>query len=66
MIGDEYSPEKRKIIDEKTGKAVWQLTTGDCNNYHFYFTDNSFTLGDKEIYFLSDRASNSLEVYNLF
>lgn len=66
MIGKEYSPEKKKLIDEKTGKTVWQLTDGDCNNYHFYFTDNSFTLGDREIYFMSDRASHTPEVYNLF
>jgi oligogalacturonide lyase len=66
MIGKEYPSEKQQIIDSKTGNLVWQLTSGGSNNYQFYFTDNSFTLGDKEIYFLSDRASRIPEIYNLF
>jgi oligogalacturonide lyase len=66
MIGKEYPSEKQQIIDSKTGNRVWQLTSGGSNNYQFYFTDNSFTLGDKEIYFLSDRASRIPEIYNLF
>ncbi|VBB08431.1 oligogalacturonate lyase [Lucifera butyrica] len=66
MIGKEYPAERKRVMDEQTGRPVWQLTAGDSNNYHFYFTDNSFTLGDQEIYFLSDRASNKPEVYNLF
>ncbi|RBW69725.1 oligogalacturonate lyase family protein [Bacillus taeanensis] len=66
MIGKTYSSEKRLYRDEKTGKKIWQLTADGSNNYHFYFTDNSFTLGDQEIYFLSDRASKKPEIYNLF
>jgi len=66
VIGQTYPSEKREIQDEKTGRVIWQLTAGDSNNYHFYFTDNSFTLGDKEIYFLSDRGSAVPEIYNLF
>ncbi len=66
MIGKEFRSEKRSYKDEKTGLEVVQLTGGDSNNYHFYFTDNSFSAGDREIYFLSDRASKIPEVYNLF
>ena len=66
MIGKEYPSEMQQFIDNKTGNTVWRLTSGGSNNYHFYFTDNSFTLGDKEIYFLSDRASRIPEIYNLF
>jgi oligogalacturonide lyase len=66
MIGQTWASEKRSYIDEKTGKRVWQLTSNGSNNYLLYFTDNSFTLGDQEIYFLSDRASSKPEVYNFF
>lgn len=66
MIGSTYPSEKRRVADEKTGREIIQLTSGESNNYHFYFTDNSFTLGDKEIYFLSDRASGKPEIYNIF
>jgi oligogalacturonide lyase len=55
----------KEYVDEKTGNFVKQLTFGS-NNFHFYFTDNSFTLGDEEIYFLSDRSSEVPEIYNLF
>jgi oligogalacturonide lyase len=66
MIGKEYPAEKKMTVDEKTGKAVWQLTAGESNNYHFYFTDNSFTMEKREIYFMSDRASRIPEIYNLY
>ncbi|KIL52123.1 oligogalacturonate lyase family protein [Jeotgalibacillus soli] len=65
MIGKRYPSEKRMYLDQKTGKQVWQLTSVE-NNFHFYFTDNSFSLGDQEIYFLSDRSSHHPEHYNLF
>lgn len=66
MIGKEFRSEKRSYRDEKTGLEVTQLTQGDSNNYIFYFTDNSFTSGDREIYFMSDRASAAPEIYNIF
>jgi oligogalacturonide lyase len=65
-IGQVWSSEKRGFLDEKTGRQVWQLTSNGSNNYHLYFTDNSFTLGDRDIYFLSDRASSVPGVYNFF
>ena len=61
-----YPSEKRMYVDEKTGRRVWQLTSGPSHNYHLYFTDNSFTVGDKEIYFLSDRGSRAPQLYNFF
>lgn len=66
MNGKEFRSEKRSYRDEKTGLEVTQLTAGDSNNYIFYFTDNSFTSGDREIYFMSDRSANAPEIYNIF
>jgi oligogalacturonide lyase len=66
MIGKEFPSEIKEYVDQKTGNMVKQLTSNGSNNYHFYFTDNSFSADDKEIYFLSDRSSNKPEVYNLF
>lgn len=57
MIGQKWSSEIREFKDEKTGRTIKQLTTTG-NNVHFYFTENSFTRGKNEIYFLSDRASD--------
>lgn len=56
----------KDYVDEKTGNIVRQLTSDSSNNFHFYFTDNSFSLDDREIYFLSDRSSKKLGIYNLF
>nr|WP_106783487.1 oligogalacturonate lyase family protein [Lysinibacillus timonensis] len=66
MIGKEFTSEIKEYIDEKTGNVVKQLTSNGSNNFHFYFTDNSFCTGDREIYFLSDRSSERPSVYNLF
>jgi oligogalacturonide lyase len=65
MIGREYKSEKRVYKDGKTGREVCQLTN-QGNNYHLYFTDNSFSLGDQEIYFLSDRSSPDASIFNVF
>ncbi|MEM1502567.1 oligogalacturonate lyase family protein [Domibacillus sp. 8LH] len=64
MIGTTYPSEKRSYMDEKTGRKVWQLTASS-SNFHFYFTDNSFTKNSGDIYFLSDR-SGPKNCYNLF
>jgi oligogalacturonide lyase len=66
MIGKEFPSEIREYTDPKTGNEVKQLTSGCSNNYHFYFTDNSFSADDREIYFLSDRSSKIPNLYNLF
>lgn len=66
MIGKEFPSEIKEYIDEKTGNVVKQLTSNGSNNFHFYFTDNSFCTGDQDIYFLSDRSSEKSTVYNLF
>jgi oligogalacturonide lyase len=48
--------EFREFVDETTGRKITQLTSVG-NNVHLYFTENSFTRGKNEIYFLSDRDS---------
>jgi len=63
MIGKEYPSEITRFADSKTGREITKLTS-DYDNHHLYFTDNSFTLGDKEIYFLSTRPYNIKGVYN--
>ncbi len=71
MIGQTWKSEIRTFSDPKTGREVQQLTrTG--NNYHLYFTENSFDAEKDEIIFLSDRASGQDRAphenpcYNLF
>lgn len=66
MIGKEFPSEIKEYVDKKTKNTIIQLTSDGSNNYHLYFTDNAFTQGDKEIYFLSDRSSKSPRIYNLF
>jgi len=51
-----WPSEFRTFKDEKTGRAITQLTTTG-NNVHLYFTENSFDRDRNEIIFLSDRAS---------
>ena len=47
-VGKQYPSEMKLYTDPKTGRRIRKLTeTGD--NYHFYFTENSFTAGDNEI-----------------
>jgi oligogalacturonide lyase len=47
-IGTVIPSQMSTYIDEKSGREVIKLT--NCGaNMHFYFTENSFTLGDKEI-----------------
>ena len=65
MIGRKYSSEIKTYFDQKTGHKVIQLTNGESNNYHLYFTENSFCKGKHEIIFYSDRDSKHGN-YNLF
>jgi oligogalacturonide lyase len=51
-----WTSEFREFKDDKTGRTITQLTSTG-NNVHFYFTENSFTAGKEEIFFVSDRAS---------
>ena len=64
MIGDVFPSEMRVITDEKTGNPVVQLTQKGIN-FHMYFTDNAFDLGNDRLYFLSNRA-NEGEIFNIF
>ena len=64
MIGEVFPSEMRKFTDEKTGNPVVQLTQKGIN-FHMYFTDNAFDLGNEKLYFLSNRA-NEGEIFNIF
>ena len=65
MIGKTFKSEKRTFADKDTGILITQLTN-TANNFHFYFTDNSFMKGDCEILFLSDRGAKREHIYNFF
>lgn len=65
MVGTVYPSEKRTYTDEKSGAQITQLTDQGIN-YHFYFTENSFDLDGKTIYFLSNRGHEGTENCNLF
>ncbi len=71
MIGDTWPSELHEFRDEKTGRRVLKLTSTG-NNYHLYFTENSFDSKKNAIIFLSDRASGQDRLphedphYNLF
>jgi oligogalacturonide lyase len=71
MIGQKWPSEIREFKDAKTGRTIRQLTAKG-NNYHMYFTENSFDAHRNEIFFLSDRASGhdrkpqERPLYNLF
>lgn len=64
MIGTKYPSEMRTYIDPKTGHLVTQLTQNG-QNFHMYFTDNSFDIKGNDIYFLSNRGYEG-EIYNIF
>jgi oligogalacturonide lyase len=71
MLGQTWKSELREFKDEKTGRAICQLTSTG-NNVHLYFTENSFDANKNEIIFLSDRATGEDKApherphYNLF
>ena len=47
-VGKQFPSEMETYKDQKSGRKITRLTqNGD--NYHFYFTENSFTQGDEEI-----------------
>lgn len=65
MIGQKYPSEMKHITDPLTGRDIIQLTS-KYQNYHIYFTENSFTLGADEIYFLSSRPNPDRRCFNYF
>ena len=65
MVGQKWPSEMRTYQDQKTGNTVTQLTNRYLN-FHFYFTDNSFTQDDQELYFLSNRGNPETDVINLY
>lgn len=56
MIGQTWKSEISTYRDPKTGRTIKKLTSTG-NNYHLYFTENSFDARENAIIFLSDRAS---------
>ena len=50
-IGTQFASEMERYLDKKSGREVVQLTKSG-SNWHMYFTDNSFTKGDKEIIYM--------------
>ena len=65
MIGTRYTSEMSTYTDSKTGMEIVQLTNSGIN-CHLYFTDNSFNVNGKEIYFLSNKGNPEKEICNLF
>jgi len=71
MMGQTWPSEIREFKDAKTGRTIQQLTTTG-NNFHLYFTENSFDAHKNDIIFMSDRASGADKAphedphYNLF
>ena len=71
MIGQTWKSEIREFKDQKTGRTIRQLTQ-QSNNYHLYFTENSFFKNSNQIIFRSDRADgvekapHENPLYNLF
>jgi oligogalacturonide lyase len=66
MPGQTYPSEKKVFTDTKTGRQITRLTDEKSNNYHLYFTENSFVRGADQIIFFSDRASKREYHYNIF
>lgn len=64
MTGDRFPSEKITYTDVISGRPVTQLTQKGIN-FHFYFTENSFDINNRKIYFLSNRA-NGGEIFNIF
>ncbi len=65
MIGKTYPSEMKVEKDPLTGRDVIKLT-GKYQNFHLYFTENSFTWGDEEIVFLSSRPYEERRDFNYF
>ncbi|MCL5744809.1 MAG: hypothetical protein M1541_12930, partial [Acidobacteria bacterium] len=56
--GKWFPAERRKYKDEVTGREIWQTTTFK-ENYNLYFTCQSFTTGNRELVFVSNRTGKS-------
>lgn len=65
MVGSVFPSEMKRINDSLLGTETLQLTTSGIN-YHMYFTENSFDIDGKEIYFLSNKGNDGKEIFNIF
>lgn len=65
--GQVFPSEMSTYIDKKSGREVIKLTENGVN-WHLYFTENSFTMGKNEIYYLHrDKGLNEgTEINNMF
>ena len=62
MLPQTYPSEMRTFADPLTGRQITQLTNSkDFDNVHLYFTENAFTRGGREIFFLSDRDTPGVD-----
>jgi oligogalacturonide lyase len=62
-VGKQFPSEMSTYIDKKSGKEVIKLTESGVN-FHFYFTENSFNTGDKEIIYLhSDEHLSNVDAF---
>ena len=62
MLPQTYPSEKQVFSDILTGRQITQLTNSlKHDNVHLYFTENAFTKGGTEIYFISDRDTPGID-----
>lgn len=64
-----FPSEKTSYIDSVSGRTVIKLTNSQdplIQNRHLYFSDNSFTKGDREIVFTSNRITREKNHHHLF
>ncbi len=55
-MGRKIAPQKESYIDKKSGRRIIKLTSSG-RNYHYYFTENSFTEDGKEIIYAHSETS---------
>lgn len=65
--GQVFPSEMKTYTDPKSGREIVKLTETGAN-WHLYFTDNSFTKGKNEIYYLHrDKGLNEgADIVNIF
>lgn len=61
-VGKQFPSEMETYTDPKSGRKITQLTKTGRNN-HFYFTENSFTEGDREILYAHSDGEKFADLY---
>ena len=62
--GKQYASEIEIYTDLKSGRRIKQLTK-TVKNGHFYFTENSFTGGDKEIIYMHSDSGDFWDLFSM-